>query len=96
MMDVVNNTSNFGETDKDDLLRSLSACDFAIFDIALYLNTHPKDANAFAKFKSLCKKSEELTAHFESKFGALTIKGAANKPSWDWTNTPFPWEKTKA
>lgn len=40
------------EIDKMDLLRQICALNFVLEDLSLYLNTHPTDGEALAKYNS--------------------------------------------
>lgn len=48
-----------GNNNKQELMRTIMEYDFAIYDLALYLDTHPEDAESiatFMKLKDICKK----------------------------------------
>ncbi|MBQ8408192.1 MAG: spore coat protein CotJB [Clostridia bacterium] len=75
-----------------DLLQRLREIDFAIYETALYLDSYPHSAEALAHYHSLLQMHKALTEEYQSKTGPLTIFGNKSTDSWDWTNTPWPWE----
>lgn len=76
-----------------EMLRRLQAADFAAYDAALYLDTHPNDAKALAYFYKLRAEAMELQNAYESIFGPLTWDSVKSKDHWDWINEPWPWER---
>lgn len=57
---------------------------FAAWELRLYLNTHPCDAEALRLFRSLCKDAEAdsyATAFLDNDLSA-----------WRWVESPWPWE----
>ena len=45
---------------RDDLLRKISALDFYIIDLGLYLNTHPNDKEALTKYNESVRQVNSL------------------------------------
>ena len=72
-------------SEREQLLKKLSAYAFAAYDWNLYLDTHPNDTDAIAMFR---KMAEE----FRSKFGPLTASESTNTERWDWIDNPWPWD----
>ena len=58
---------------------------FMLWELRLYLNTHPHDQEAIALFRRLC--SEACQPNYASAF--LTDEGCAD---WSWAKNPWPWE----
>lgn len=57
---------------------------FMLWELRLYLSTHPDDKEAMALFRHLCKDSCE--PNYATTF--LTDE----KGGWDWGKNPWPWE----
>lgn len=58
-----------GNNNKQELMRTIMEYDFAIYDLALYLDTHPEDAESiatFLKLKDICKKHYDEYIHMYS------------------------------
>lgn len=68
-----------------DEIRSL---DFAITELALYLDTHPEDKKALCLHKKYCKECKELKDEYQKIYGPLTINYPCNK--WRWLEQPWP------
>lgn len=58
---------------------------FAAWEVRLYLNTHPQDANALMLFEQLCQQSCKPNY-------ACTFAPCAQHGSWAWVDDPWPWE----
>lgn len=79
-------------SEREQLLKSLSAYAFAAYDWNLYLDTHPNDADAIAMFRKMTDKANELRQEFVSKFGALSSDEASDSDCWSWISDPWPWD----
>lgn len=75
------------------LLKELSAKQFALVEMVLYLDTHPNDKTAIAKVAELKLEIKKLTKVFEEKFGPLTFGIDSGENEFEWINDPWPWEK---
>lgn len=78
---------------KFEMLKQLQGYNFAAYDMLLYLDTHPDDRQAFSLFKSLVEKTKAQKSEYEKQFGPLTPYSAAAFDSFNWLNSPWPWEK---
>lgn len=76
-----------------ELKLALQSYRFAAHDMLLYLDTHPCDEKAFAMFKALTKKANELQKAYQEKCGPLTAVAAAEFDEFRWLESPWPWEK---
>lgn len=76
---------------KKELLKEITAVDFSIIDLHLYLNTHPTDRNAVVAYNSLVTKARMLKQAYERSFGPLSY-GSYSQYPWQWINEPWPWE----
>lgn len=78
---------------ESELLHKLSAIDFAIYDTVLYLDAYPECAEALAHYHMLCDARRSLAAEYEKAVGPITAFSNANRSVWEWTATPWPWQK---
>ena len=76
-----------------ELLRKIQAADFAAYDAALYLNTHPTDTKALACYHKLADEAKRLTDQYTAMFGPLTHDAVTSRDHWSWVNEPWPWER---
>lgn len=71
------------------LMRSLSAHQFAAWELHLFLDTHPCDKEAKRMHEKHMARVAELREEYESKFGPLTASG----DGCEWLKDPWPWER---
>lgn len=79
-------------------LQQINEVSFAVNDMLLYLDTHPKDQKALRYFSDISDRRNQLMAEYAEKYGPLTIDSAAvsSENAWKWSQQPFPWEKEGA
>lgn len=74
-------------TERDKMLKALSAADFAVWEMHLYLDTHPDDCEALEIYEEYKSKAAQCRAVFEERFGPLSdASGRA------WVCDPWPWQ----
>lgn len=81
--------------EREMLLRRLSSAQFAAFELHLFLDTHPNDAEALSAIRKYEEKAAALRAEFESKFGPLQAGDTYGDTSWKWLSDPWPWDIQK-
>lgn len=74
---------------KDKLLRRVSALQFAMYELRLFLDTHPNSAEAQEMLNAYKKKYEAVKAEYEKQFGPLTLNGYNSD---EWLQDPWPWD----
>lgn len=79
-------------TEKEKMLRKLSGAQFAMWEIHVFLDTHPTDTMALAALKKYEKKFKEILAEYEEKYGPLTAHNSIGNTGFDWVDDPWPWE----
>lgn len=77
-------------TNRERLLRSLSAVQFALWELHLYLDTHPTDMNAAAMNEKYKVEAIRLKKEFEDTFGPLS---PMTNSGVEWLKNPWPWER---
>ena len=95
MNDVVNTSDMCNCLDSCDskrevraeMLHKIKCLDFAIQELALYLDTHPDDEKALFLHNKYCKEYRELTDKYQKVYGPLTINYPCNK--WRWLEEPW-------
>ncbi len=76
-------------SNREAMLKKLSAVQFAVWEIHLYLDTHPWDLAMLEKHHKMCQKYAVLKNEYEEKFCGLTPKSATGV---EWLKGPWPWE----
>jgi len=74
-----------------EMIGQIRCYDFAINELALYLDTHPDDEKALCLHRKYCKMAKDLKDKYQKVYGPLTINYPCNK--WRWLEEPWPWER---
>ncbi|MDR2909044.1 MAG: spore coat protein CotJB [Oscillospiraceae bacterium] len=80
-------------TEREILLKRVQVCDFALNDVALFLDTHPDDQAAIAHYKKYMELRKRAVAEYEENFGPLTKESYDGGARWIWVDGPWPWQK---
>ncbi len=73
----------------------LQALEFVLTELALYLDTHQNDREAFQLYRQYAKLAEEGKARYAALYGPLTHLDGAATERYEWLNDPWPWEYRK-
>lgn len=76
-------------------LTELQALGFAMFELALYLDTHRDDKEALALYRSYQQLYQQGREEYERRFGPLNHGTPSSAEHYDWLDDPWPWEYTK-
>lgn len=74
---------------KSMLSKQLGAVQFSLWELHLYLDTHPDDLSALALYNKYQEKNEMLSAEYIEQCGPLYSNG---NPGVSWLKDPWPWE----
>lgn len=77
---------------KFDLLREITALNFVIEDLSLYLNTHPTDREALVRYNAYVKEAKMLKQEYQKCYGMLEEHNSFSPFPWQWIKEPWPWE----
>ena len=64
---------------RKDLLMQIGHASFAVDDVKLYLDTHPRDQEAMDYFYEYNKKRNQLLKEYAKYYGPLTVDGHGRK-----------------
>ena len=73
-------------------LHELMALNFAITELALFLDTHPCDTEVIELMRSYISLYQAGKEQYEKKCGPLTHLDAVRNGEFGWINSPWPWE----
>ncbi len=76
-------------TNRQALMKKLAAAQFVLFDLHLYLDTHPGDIQTLSLYKKFESRYLMLKREYEENFGNITMLGAHGV---EWLKDPWPWE----
>lgn len=79
-------------TEREKMLRKLSAAQFAAWELNIFLDTHPNNTEALASYKKYKRRADELAEEFVNRFGPLQAGDVYGDTRFDWVNAPWPWE----
>lgn len=82
-------------SDRDALLRRISAAQFAAWENHLFLDTHPNDELVLQNMMRHRKEANKLICEFEKKYGPLTTSDIYGDTRFAWLDSPWPWEPCK-
>ena len=78
--------------EKTELLYQITALDFKLTDLNLYLDTHPHDMQAICLFHETKCQCQMLKNVYECNYGSLTC-GSTCPNCWTWLEEPWPWDR---
>lgn len=78
---------------KDQLMSDIQKVGFAVVDLQLYLDTHPTDKNALAKFNRYAAELKELKERYSKAFGPIEQLAPTEQYPYAWILPPWPWMK---
>lgn len=76
--------------DSNSLSITLSAVQFAMWELHLYLDTHPEDIGALKLHSKYEEKYLNLKDEYEAKYGPLYSNSGS--PGVHWLKNPWPWD----
>ena len=89
-MGMVNNKPLSGSC-----MSELQTAAFAIQELALYLDTHPDDAEALALYQKYQQQYHTNCEVYRSKYGPLNHMTPSVGTKYQWLDDPWPWEYSK-
>ena len=87
-----NSKCNQPALSRQALLHKIMETDFAIYDLVLYLDTHPDDCECLEMFMKLKESCKQLKDEYAKKFGPLTFSQVNSENYWTWISDAWPWE----
>lgn len=75
------------------MLLDIQKLEFAIYDLSLYLDTHPNDPVALYRHKMLTNQLMQLKHAYEAQFGIMSVMGHELGDTWRYIDSPWPWDK---
>jgi len=80
-------------TKREAFLWKVQAYEFALLEVGLFLDTHPKDQTALSYFEQYRHMKHLAEAEYTRMYGPITMDHMDNDLStWQWIENPWPWE----
>ena len=73
-------------------LGELMALDFVAHELALYLDTHCEDNEAFDMLKNILELASTARERYVKLYGPVTTNDIAKAQSFTWLKNPWPWD----
>lgn len=81
---------------REMLLKEIQQLSFRLYDLTLFLDTHPTEQSALKDYNETLNKYKIMVKNFEKLYGPLTLKGVdENDCEWKWIKGPWPWENCR-
>ena len=78
-------------SEQERLMRKICACRFAMWELKIFLDTHPNECGAMKRLAEYRKYTQELVAQYEDTYGPMNLNSdTANRVAW--VQEPWPWE----
>lgn len=78
----------------NNLMRAIQMYDFYLYELNLYLDTHPYDRQALDLFKKYNGLRESAYEAYTSKYGPITADRSSTDERFNWVDDPWPWERS--
>ncbi|MCM1307133.1 MAG: spore coat protein CotJB [Butyrivibrio sp.] len=77
---------------KCELMRRIDEYFFALYDLSLYLDTHPDDCGALSNYHSLNEQYQEYYNEYIKTYGPIAFTDVKSEDYWTWVAEEWPWE----
>ena len=81
--------NNMNNETREEMIKKIKCYNFAVIELALYLDTHPDDQKALCLYRKYAKELKELKDQYQKIYGPLSIYFPCNK--WRWLEEPWSW-----
>ena len=81
------------KNEKDRLILNIQTLDFALNDLALYLDLYPNDTQVINLFNDYNKRLKSYKNEYQTKYGPLTRESVEYSRMFSWIQNPWPWEQ---
>lgn len=79
--------------EKQRLLMLIRKYDFTLYDLQLYLDTHPNCPKALQAWKNCTSMRKKAVESYVRQFGPIQPQQTEGNAPWGWIDGPWPWEK---
>ena len=81
---------------KSAIEKRIAAYKFALYDLALYLDSHPCDEKAMQLRRIYKERLAALINEYEQHYGKYVVTMNDVQESWsEWVQDPWPWDVVK-
>lgn len=76
-------------------LTELQTLNFAIQELALYLDTHREDQEALELYRNYQQMYDHCVEEYKKKYGPMNHMRVSDSKTYNWLDDPWPWEYCK-
>ena len=80
---------------REKLLLVIQKANFAMYDVKLYLDTHPNCQEALDYYRNAKRIKKKAWKEYTETFGPLSAEDVVDQDYWNWASNPWPWEGCK-
>lgn len=84
--------NTFPCSESNRMLTDIGIIGFVLVELALYLDTHPRDREAMEYFNHYARIQTQLKQDFADKYYPLETTLSQDTKEWTWVLAPMPWE----
>lgn len=74
------------------MLYDIQILDFVLYDLTLFLDTHPRDKKALEYYNHFLPMKNRLMKDFSAMYYPLCLNHAESGNHFRWEEAPLPWE----
>lgn len=78
---------------RNNLMCAIRMYSFYIYDLNLFLDSHPNDKRALAKFNEVNRQLKAAVKLYNEKYGPLEANQNLSEEYFYWVDDPWPWER---
>lgn len=78
-------------SEQEKLMRQINSYQFSMWELHIFLDTHPNDCRTAQKLEEYRKITADLVAKYEATYGPMHLTSATSS-RWDWVSNPWPWD----
>ena len=79
--------------ERQKLMAMLRKYDFVLYELQLYLDTHPSCPHALRKWQEGSALRQKTASAYIRQFGPIQPRQTDGNAPWGWIEGPWPWEK---
>lgn len=78
---------------KHELLCAIRQVNFVLYDLVLYLDTHPDCVCGLSTYHEYQREYDKMIEYYEKNYGPLYSYRVQCGDQWSWIDEPWPWER---
>ena len=79
--------------EKQRLMAMIRKYDFVLYELQLYLDTHPRCPEALRMWKNYQAMRQKAASAYIRQYGPIQRLQTDGNAPWAWNQGPWPWEK---